>query len=92
MSLKLVNVERREPDGLRATYELTHSTPGREGTTLTEELVMDVYPGRPIDVSMSITDCTGSTTDEVLARLSGWLRRLADGLDQRGESISLPLS
>jgi hypothetical protein len=91
MPLKLTNIERREPDGFRATYNLTHSTPGREGTTLTEELILDIYPSRPVIASISIGKCPGFTTEEALIRLSSWLRRLADSLDQRGPSIHLPL-
>lgn len=92
MPLKLITIESREPDGFRATYEASHSTPGREGTTLKEEIIMDVYPGRPTSLSMSIPECEAPTPDEALARLSGWLRRLADGIDNRGASVSLPLS
>lgn len=90
LELKSVNVISRGE--LRAEYELTHSTPGREGTTLEEPLVLRISPGGHTLCTLHIDDCKGDTTNEALDRMAIWLRRLADGIENRGTLVQIPLS
>ncbi len=91
MPLELKSATRLDCGDLRLTYRAWHSTPGAEGTVVDQIVDMDVRPGKTT-VAIAIDECEAPTPDEALQRLSRWLRRLADGIDQRGESIKLPLS
>jgi hypothetical protein len=91
MSLTLKSVESRAGHLLAAKYSLAHSTPGRDGTVLEQTLSLQILPGETT-AYLTIPDCKATTPDEALTRLATWLRRLADGIDQRSTSISLPLT
>lgn len=88
MPLKLISVESTEA-GLIARYNLTHSTPGREGTTLEEPLTICIRPDKTW-CELTIRECSAANPDEALERLALWLRRLADGIDKRSGALILP--
>ncbi len=71
-------------------FELTHSTPGRDGTILSEPLTLRVSDGH-CECELHVTDCKGTTPDETLTRMASWLRRLADGIEERKPSKLIPL-
>ena len=77
------------PAGFRLDYSVTHSTPGRDGTTLAAGLRLCIRPDKSW-CEMRIDDCDGATQKEALDRMSTWLRRLADGIEERKET-SIPL-
>lgn len=74
-------------------YDVTHSTPGGDGTTLTQDLVLikDPLSNDRWEAKLFITECKGETPDEVLTKMVGWLKRLSEGLKQRGDSETIPL-
>jgi hypothetical protein len=78
--------------GLQATYTVKHSTPGGHGTTLSADLVLTLDPrtGTQTSCRIEIADCEGDNPQESLERMSSWLRRLADGIDDHQE-ISIPI-
>lgn len=78
----------REPAGLVAKYEVSHSTPGRDGTTLTASCTIMIR-GKCY-ASLAIDSADGKTPDEALDKMATWLRRLADGIEQRTHTM-LPL-
>lgn len=88
--LKLTKVETAAPDGVLTSYEVTHSTPGRDGTTVKQILEAYIYPHKT-KLSLVIDDCEDATPAEALAKMSRWLRRLADGIDEHKGSTNLPL-
>jgi hypothetical protein len=91
--LKTISITPRpsSPEGsFVARYELTHSTPGREGTCLSCPLEIR-FDAKSSECVLVVKECTGGTPDESLARLAVWLRRLADGVDQRAPSVPVPL-
>lgn len=73
------------PGGAKLDYTVTHSTPGREGTTLSASLRLYIRPDKSW-CEMKVEDCEGADQKEALDRMSVWLRRLADGIDQRREA------
>jgi hypothetical protein len=82
--MTLVNFESLA-GGCRLDYLVKHSTPGREGTTLEARLALYIRP----DTSwceMKIEDCEGPSHTEALDKMASWLRRLADGIEQRKET------
>lgn len=78
------------PGSIRVDYDLTHSTPGRDGTTLRAPLTVFIA-AHQTHCRLEIDRCEGLTADESLAKMSAWLRRLADGIDQRGSGLNIPL-
>lgn len=90
MSLSLSTLERLEGGFIRATYEVKHSTPGAHGTTLSEPMSLFITPHQT-KATLNIPDCDAKTPEEAIARMSAWLRRLADGVDEHKTSINLPL-
>ncbi len=86
--LKLTNFEDL-PAGSKLLYTVSHSTPGRDGTTLSASLSLYIRMDKTW-CDMKIEGCEGSTPKESLDRMAAWLRRLADGIDERRE-ISLPV-
>ena len=77
------------PEGLRLVYEVSHQTPGREGTTVTSPLNLLISSTGKHTCEMHIGDCSDLNVDGALHRMSEWLRRLADGLDER-KYITIP--
>jgi len=88
MPLDLVSIESHAA-GFVASYKIRHSTPGREGTTLTCPLTLCVYPDRTSCV-ITTDVCEAATPDEALNRMAVWLRRLADGIEDRKASTPIP--
>lgn len=76
-------------NGAKLDYTVTHSTPGREGTTLTAYLTLCIRQDKSW-CELKVEDCEGTNQKEALDRMSSWLRRLADGIDQRRE-LTLPM-
>lgn len=70
-------------------YDLSHSTPGPNGTTLKADLTMNVTESRA-SVTLAIDECDAPTPKEAIERMSRWLERLKEGLDKRKETW-LPL-
>ena len=89
MPLQLVTLNAL-PGGFVAKYTVRHSTPGREGTTLDSPLTLCVTPGK-VWCDIEVKECIGVNPDEALDRMVVWLRRLADGLEDRKPSTPLPL-
>lgn len=91
MSLIITSIESPSTDRVRATYDLQHWTQGRDGTCLSEPLILDIDSSGKTQISLNISDCTADSPSAALERLSTWLRRLADGIDEHKTSITLPL-
>jgi len=66
-------------------YVVTHSTPGREGTTLTANLKVRSYVDRAV-AELMIDQCESATPVEAIERLAVWLDRLAVGLRDRKDT------
>ena len=86
--LTLNNFE-RSPSGLKLDYTVAHTTPGRHGTTLTAPLVLYIQADKT-RCEMTLTNCEGANAKEALDRMVHWLRRLADGIDQR-QTLEIPV-
>jgi len=77
------------PGGLKFEYEVAHATPGPEGTTLKANLCLYIRADQSW-CEMKIEDCDGPNQKEALDRMAAWLRRLAEGIEQRRET-SIPM-
>ena len=86
--MTLINYENLG-NGAKIDYSVTHSTPGREGTTLSANLRLYIRQDKSW-CEMRIEDCEGANQREALDRMAVWLKRLADGIDQRRE-MTLPM-
>lgn len=75
---------------LSVVYDVEHWTGGPGGTCLSEPLTLDITPSKTT-AKLVIEDCEAATPDEALARMAVWLRRLADGIEQRSTSVQIPL-
>lgn len=73
----------------RFGYTVTHSTPGRDGTTLSAGLQLYVRHDKSW-CELEVDNCEGANQKEALDRMVLWLRRLADGIEQRRE-VLIPL-
>lgn len=72
------------------TYEVSHSTPGREGTTLTCDLRMEVASpqittGR-CKVKLDVFEATADTPKEALEKTISYLQRMIEGIEKRRET------
>lgn len=76
-------------NGAKLEYVVSHATPGREGTTLTAYLRLYIRADKSW-CEMKVEDCEGVDQKEALDRMATWLRRLAEGIEQRKEVV-LPL-
>lgn len=83
-----LNALEKLPQGLRLDYEVAHSTPGREGTKLTADLSLFVRSDKAW-CDMKIEGCSGADAKEALDRMVVWLRRLADGIEER-KTLEIP--
>jgi hypothetical protein len=88
MPLKLQHITAGHA-GIVAEYEVSHSTPGREGTFLCAPLTLSIGREKAV-CELHITECTAATPDEAIARMADWLRRLADGMEKRTGTVQLP--
>ncbi len=70
-------------------YDLQHCTAGREGTTLTVPLEMTISDNNTL-CEIEIKGCIGTTPDESLDKMATWLRRLAEGIENRNK-VSIPI-
>lgn len=68
-------------------YEVSHSTPGREGTTLTCPLRMQIqHHGGPCIVKLDLCEAQGATPKEALEKLVSYLQRMTEGIEKRRET------
>ncbi len=88
MPLTLQNIK-TDTVGVVASYEISHSTPGREGTVLTAPLTLSIGRDKTW-CALAVNDCAAATPDEAITKLATWLRRLADGLEKRAGTVQLP--
>lgn len=72
----------REHVGINATYSAQHSTPGATGTTLKEDVRLEVEESAAI-ASIQFDDCVGQNADEALDRLACRLERIALAIRNR---------
>ena len=70
----------------RIDYQVTHSTPGRDGTTLTTSLKMNVMPGETT-VELTVPECQGSIPTEALDKLCVYLDRIKEGILKRRDTF-----
>jgi hypothetical protein len=84
--MTLEKLERLSSGLTQLDYSVEHATPGRDGTCLKEHLTLFIGPTSSL-CAMEITNCEGATHKEALDRMATWLRRLADGIDQRKEVL-----
>lgn len=85
----LHSAERVHGTCTKLNYEIRHSQPGRDGTTLTADLEMVLTPDRTT-LRINLAECDGQTPQEALDRLAHWLERLAVGIKERGE-VMMPV-
>jgi hypothetical protein len=90
MSLTLKSIEPFGRGFMTVVYEVQHWTPGADGTCLSQDMTLTVSPVKTTAV-LNVSDCDAKTPDEALKRMSVWLRRLADGIDEHKDSINLPI-
>lgn len=86
--MTLTNLETL-PGGVKIDYDVSHSIPGREGTTLSANLVLYIRQDKSW-CEFKIDSCEGLSSKESLDRMAVWLRRLADGIEQRKE-MTIPV-
>ena len=70
---------------VRFDYVVSHSTPGRDGTTLAAELHLKVMANQTECVLM-VPDCSAATPKEALEKMCAWLERLKTGIETRKET------
>ena len=73
----------------RIEYAVTHSTPGRDGTTLAAELHLYVTD-RQTECKLVVPDCSADSPAEALDKMCSWLDRLKEGIEKRKETY-LPI-
>lgn len=73
----------------RLEYTVKHSTPGREGTTLSAELYLNVFDDY-VECSLTVPGTSGDTPKEALERMCAYLERLKTGIETRQDTL-LPL-
>ncbi len=76
---------------LEAIYVVEHSTPGREGTTLTADVTVRVYGDR-VYGTIDFGEVTEGSVHEVFSKLGEWCERMSKALRNRPISTqNLPL-
>jgi hypothetical protein len=91
--LKIDNVHTDDAGRLVVNYIVSHSTPGREGTTVSEPMTLTCANRGSGEwtCSMKIEDATGDTPQAVLLKLQSWLERLSIALkDSEKATVTLP--
>ena len=72
-----------DSDSETARYRATHTTPGREGTTLDFTVTVRAFNGlTTADIDFGSVP-KGDTTEDALSTLGDWLQRAADAINQR---------
>lgn len=69
----------------RIEYAVSHSTPGRDGTTLAAELHLVVMDNKT-ECMLVVPDCSAATPKEALEKMCSWLNRLKEGIEERRET------
>lgn len=73
------------PGGSRLDYIVEHTTPGRDGTVLSANLRLFLH-GDKSWCEIKVEDCQAENQKDALDKMATWLRRLADGIEQRKET------
>lgn len=80
---------KRDPSAPRVTsavYELSHSTPGRQGTTLSLNVHIEMAFGRTKAQVLDLQpEVEGENPEAALDKLADWLERSAKALRERGK-------
>jgi len=64
-------------------YQLEHSTPGRDGTTLSVPVTVNIGPSGHVDVIAGLITAQGDSVETALDKLQSYLERLAEALRER---------
>lgn len=78
-------------DSTTVLYTLEHSTPGRNGTTLSEPVTVKIGPTGHTEVMLGILVTEGVSVEVALDRMQSNLERLAEALrDRRAQFTKAP--
>ncbi|MGV0949276.1 MAG: hypothetical protein ACOYB3_01295 [Azonexus sp.] len=83
--LTLNRADKIHPGLTRIDYAVSHSTPGRDGTTLAAELHLKVMDSQT-ECVLIVPDATAATPKEALEKMCAYLERLKIGIEQRKET------
>lgn len=93
--VRLERVQRTEETGkLVAVYKATHSTPGRDGTTLDFEIrVQHSRHSKKYYAEVAFDGCDGTDPMSAIRRLGAWCDRAAEAIRTAdlGATPALPL-
>jgi hypothetical protein len=70
---------------LLLNYEVSHSTPGRDGTTLTAPLQLRVVEGK-VSAKIEVDMATAELPTEALDKLCVYLERMIEGIKKRRDT------
>lgn len=74
------------PHVTTAVYELSHSIPGRQGTTLSLDVHLEMAFGRTKAQVLDLRpEVEGENPEAALDKLADWLERSAKALRERGK-------
>lgn len=79
-----------EGDSTKVLYTLKHTTPGRNGTCLSEQITVKIGPTGWIDINLGVS-ARGESVEAALDKLQNNLERLAEALrDRRAQFTTAP--
>lgn len=79
-----------EVDSTKVLYTLKHTTPGRNGTCLSEQITVKIGPAGWTDVALGVT-ARGESVEAALDKLQNNLERFVEALrDRRTDSTKAP--
>lgn len=70
---------------VRLDYIASHSTPGRDGTTLAAEVHLKVMD-KQTECVLMMPDATGATPKEALEKMCSYLERLKEAIENRKDT------
>lgn len=70
---------------VRLDYIASHSTPGRDGNTLSAEVHLKVTD-RETECVLMVPDAKGATPKEALEKMCSYLERLKEAIEKRKET------
>lgn len=77
-------------DSTKVVYTLKHTTPGRNGTCLSEPVTVTIGPTGWTDIALGVT-ATGASVEAALDKLQSNLERFAESLrERRSDFIKAP--
>lgn len=74
---------------VRFDYVVDQTTPGRDGTTLSAELKLNVTD-RQTECALVVPECSAATPQEALEKMCAYLDRLKAGIKDRKE-VQVPV-